>query len=117
MRFWNSISPITKFVILFLVMLVIVSVIFSQLFTRFHDNMLWLMKMTTSIAGWTLTLFTNDASYSGVNIVCRNFTLEIIDECTGLFEMLIFIAASFVVFLGAIAIYDLIQRKKAAKQQ
>jgi len=31
--------------------------------------------------------------------------------------MLIFIAASFVVFLGAIAIYDLIQRKKAAKQQ
>jgi len=93
MRFWNSISPITKFVVLFLVMLVIVSVIFSQLFTRFHDNMLWLMKMTTSIAGWTLTLFTNDASYSGVNIVCRNFTLEIIDECTGLFEMLIFIAA------------------------
>ncbi len=93
MPIWNSISPVTRFVILFLLMLLLVSIVFSQLFTRFHDNMTWLMRMTTSISGWVLCLFAADASYSGVLIHYRNFSLEIIDECTGLFEMLIFFAA------------------------
>ncbi len=92
LNLWRSLPSITRFVVMFLIMLALVGIIFSQLFTRFHDNMLWLMQMTTSIAGWTLSLFFN-VSYNDTLIVYKGFRLEIIDECTGLFEMLIFIAA------------------------
>jgi len=88
-----SSRPVVRFVLLFLLLILVVSVIFSQLFTRYHDNMLWLMEGTATVCGGLLSLFSDQISYSGTNIWYKGFAVEIIDECTGLFEMLIYIAA------------------------
>jgi archaeosortase B (VPXXXP-CTERM-specific) len=88
-----TVSPVVRFVVLFLVLIVVVSVLFSQVFTRYHDQMLWLMEITATIAGGTLSVFTDHVEYSGVHVYYHGFSVEIIDECTGLFEMLLYIAA------------------------
>jgi len=87
------ISPVARFVILFLILLVVVSVGFSQLFTRYHEHMTWLMSLTASISGGILSIFSGDVTHSGIFVTYKGFSVEIIDECTGLFEMLIYIAA------------------------
>ncbi len=89
----SALRPVVRFVILFLILIIIVSVIFSQLFTRYHDKMLWLMEDTAAVCGGILSVFSDQINYSGVNIWYKGFSVEIIDECTGLFEMLIYIAA------------------------
>ena len=89
------ISPVVRFVVTFLVLLVLISVGFSQLFTRFHDQILWLMEDTAAISGGVLSLFSEQVYYSGVFVTYKGFSVEIIDECTGMFEMLIYLAAVF----------------------
>jgi len=84
---------VVRFVVLFLVLLMLVSAGFSQLFTRYHDNVLWLMEWTANITGATLSVFSDKVTYTGVYVTYKGFSVEIIDECTGLFEMLIFLAA------------------------
>nr|MBN2278368.1 exosortase H [candidate division Zixibacteria bacterium] len=88
-----TISPVARFVILFLVLLLAISIGFSQLFTRYHDDVLWLMELTASISGNVLGLFSGEVSHNGVFVNYAGFSVEIIDECTGLFEMLIYLAA------------------------
>jgi len=88
-----TVSPVVRFVVLFLISILVVSIVFSQISTRYHDRMLWLMEFTVTIAGGALSIFSGDVVYSGVNIYYHGFNVEIIDECTGLFEMLIYIAA------------------------
>jgi archaeosortase B (VPXXXP-CTERM-specific) len=92
-RLWGKLSPVGKFIILFLVMLVIVGIITSQLLSRFHEKILWLMSFTASAAGGILSLFSSQVSYHDVTVVFKGFPVEIIDECTGLFEIFIFMAA------------------------
>jgi archaeosortase B (VPXXXP-CTERM-specific) len=94
-QFWKTLPSVTRFIVLFIATLIIVSVVFSRLFTRFHDNLLWLMEATASISGSILALFADDVSRSGTLLTYKGFSMEIIDECTGLFEMLIYIAAVF----------------------
>lgn len=89
----KTVSPVVRFVILFLVLIVVVSALFSQVFTRYHDQMLWLMEITATIAGSTLSIFADNVDYSGVHVYYHGFNVEIIDECTGLFEMLLYVAA------------------------
>ncbi len=45
------------------------------------------------ISGAILSLFSDSVHYSGVYVSYKGFSVEIIDECTGLFEMLIYLAA------------------------
>jgi archaeosortase B (VPXXXP-CTERM-specific) len=92
-RSGRKISPMVRFVVLFLVFLLIVGVAFSQLITRYHDNILWLMRLTATLTGAIVSIFSSNVYYSGVIVSFRGFSVEIIDECTGLFEMLIYIAA------------------------
>jgi len=87
------ISPVVRFVVTFLVLLLLISVGFSQLFTRYHEHVVWLMEWTATISGATLSIFSDSVQYSGVFVTYKGFSVEIIDECTGLFEMLIYIAA------------------------
>lgn len=89
------ISPVVRFVVLFLVLLILISVGFSQLFTRYHERILWLMEGTAWISGSLLSIFSDSVHHSGVFVSYKGFSVEIIDECTGLFEMLIYMAAVF----------------------
>lgn len=88
-----TVPPAVRFVVLFLVLLVLISVGFSQLFTRYHDNVIWLMELTATLSGAVLSVFSDAANYHGVFVSYKGFSVEIIDECTGLFEMLIYLAA------------------------
>ncbi len=88
-----SVAPAVRFVVLFLILLVLISVGFSQLFTRYHDNVIWLMELTATLSGAVLSVFSDAVNYHGVFVSYRGFSVEIIDECTGLFEMLIYLAA------------------------
>jgi exosortase H (IPTLxxWG-CTERM-specific) len=91
--FFEKIPPVARFVVTFLILLVLISIGFSQLFTRYHDNMLWLMESTAAVCGASLAVFSDSAGYDDVYVRHDGFTVEIIDECTGLFEMLIYLAA------------------------
>ena len=88
-------SPVARFVILFLVLVILIGIGFSQLFTRYHDNVLWMMELTAAIAGNFVSIFSDEVFHSGVHVSYKGFSVEIIDECTGLFEMLIYLAAVF----------------------
>ncbi len=89
---WKSHS-VLRFVFTFLAFLILGGIIFSQLFSRYHEQILWLMDLTASIVGTTMSLFSSDVTYAGPNVAFKGFSVEIIDECTGLFEMLIYVAA------------------------
>ena len=90
-----SVSPVVRFVMLFLALVLLIGIGFSQLITRYHDQVLWLMEGTATICGAVLSVFSSQVFYGGVNVSYQGFTVEIIDECTGLFEMLIYLAAVF----------------------
>lgn len=92
-RLWKKLSPVVRFIILFLVMLLMVGIVTSQLLSRFHEKILWLMSFTASVAGGVLSLFSSQVSYHDTTIVFKGFRVEIIDECTGLFEIFIYMAA------------------------
>jgi archaeosortase B (VPXXXP-CTERM-specific) len=90
--YWKSHS-VLRFVITFLAFLVLGGIVFSQLLSRFHEQVLWLMDLTASIVGLAMSLFSSNVSFSGATVIFNGFSVEIIDECTGLFEMLIYVAA------------------------
>ena len=51
------------------------------------------MDLTAVICGKALSLFSSDISISEQFVTFDGFSIEIIEECTGLMEMLIFLAA------------------------
>lgn len=85
--------PVFKFILKFLVLLALVGILFSQFISHFHNQMLWLMDLTATLVGNTMSIFSDNVSFGGDKIIFKGFPVEIIDECTGLFEALIFIAA------------------------
>ncbi|MFH1374950.1 MAG: exosortase H [bacterium] len=88
-----SIPPVLRFVLLFLLSLALLGLAYSHLTAEYHDDLLWLMDATATITGAVLSLFTDDVYYSGKYVTYHGFSVEIIDECTGLLEMVIYLAA------------------------
>jgi len=66
---------------------------YSHLTAKYHDNLLWLMDATATACGFVLSVFSNSVHYSGKYVSYNGFSVEIIDECTGLLEMVIYLAA------------------------
>ncbi len=89
----RKLSPVARFIILFIVMLLVVGVISSQIFSRYHEKILWLMSSTASLVGGVLSIFSSQVSNHDSIIIYRGFPVEIIDECTGIFEIFIYMAA------------------------
>lgn len=82
-----------KFVGWFLVSLAVLGLLYSHLTAKYHDNLLWIMNTTATVCGAVLSLFSDHVTYAGKFVTYRGFSVEIIDECTGLLEMVIFLAA------------------------
>ena len=76
-----------------MILLVAMGIIFSQWLSRYHEQIAWLMKLTGSIVGGLMAIFSSDVTYIGSSVSFKGFVVEIIDECTGLFEMVIYLAA------------------------
>ncbi len=81
------------FVVTFLGLLTVGAILYPFLSIAFDSQLKGFMAMTASICGGMLDLFYNNVSVSGSYVLFHGFSVEIIEECTGVFEMLIFLAA------------------------
>ncbi len=86
-------SPVLKFVLTFVVSLAVLGTVYAHLSATYDDQLLWLMEGTATLAGAFTSIFSDDADYYGRICSFRGFTVEVIDECTGLLEMVIYLAA------------------------
>jgi archaeosortase B (VPXXXP-CTERM-specific) len=86
-------KAIIKFCIIFLGLLIILTTTFPFLSDKFNPQLTWLMIVTADITGFLLRLFGMGVNVSGRIVSLSNFSMEVVGECTGLYEMLIFLAA------------------------
>ncbi|MCK4302438.1 MAG: exosortase H [candidate division Zixibacteria bacterium] len=88
-----KLSPVLRFVLTFVVSLAVFGVLYAHLTASYHDQLLSLMEWTATLAGAFTSIFSDNVDYYGRVCSFRDFTVEIIDECTGLLEMVIYLAA------------------------
>lgn len=86
-------KSIIKFCLIFLGLLVILTTTFPFLSDKFNPQLSWLMVATADLTGFLLKLFGMTVNISGRVVSLNNFSMEVVGECTGLYEMLIFLAA------------------------
>jgi archaeosortase B (VPXXXP-CTERM-specific) len=79
--------------LLFLPYLAIASVGYPIIVERFQGIIEAFINATASLQYWAFVPFTDDISVNEKLVVFGGFSVKIIDECTGIYEMLIFGAA------------------------
>jgi len=82
-----------RFVFLFLLYLGIASVVYPELRDRYRFLMEALMVGTAKLEYYLFRPFTDDVSTTGSLVVLKGFSVKIIEECTGVYEAIIFGAA------------------------
>jgi archaeosortase B (VPXXXP-CTERM-specific) len=86
-------KSIIKFCIIFIGLLIVLTATFPFLSDMFNPQLGWLMAVTADITGLFLKLSGLAVRISGRVVSLPNFSVEVVGECTGLYEMLIFLAA------------------------
>jgi len=89
----GRLHPAIRFVVLFLAVLLILSVVFSIASAVFNPQMLSLMAATAHIVGGIAQLGGMPVTVQDRYVSAPRLAVEIIEECTGLYEIIIFIAA------------------------
>jgi archaeosortase B (VPXXXP-CTERM-specific) len=89
----KSHRAIVKFCLIFLALLLVLAFVFPFLTDKFNPQLTWLMAATAEVTGWCLRLLGLAARVNGRIVSLPNFSIEVVGECTGLYEMLIFLAA------------------------
>jgi archaeosortase B (VPXXXP-CTERM-specific) len=90
-RCWSN--PAYRFVVLFLLYLAIEATFYPLLKKRFMFLVEAAITGTAKIEYWFFRIFTEDVSISNRMVSYGNFPVTIIEECTGIFEIIIFAAA------------------------
>ncbi len=86
-------KAIVKFCLIFLGLLIVLATIFPYLSDEFNRQVYWLNAATADVTGFFLKLFGSAVRVSGTIVSLPNFSVEVVGECTGLYEVLIFLAA------------------------
>jgi len=86
-------NPAYRFVFLFLVYLAVVAVAYPLITNELYFIVEGMMVVTAQIDGFILAIFSSSAHASGKLLTFGNFPVKIIEECTGIYEILIFLAA------------------------
>jgi exosortase H (IPTLxxWG-CTERM-specific) len=81
------------FVVSFLVILVIGAILYPYFSISMAEELRGFMAVTATVCGGILDIFSDDINFSDRYLTFKGFSVEIIEECTGIFEMLIFLAA------------------------
>jgi len=89
----RSLNPAVRFVLLFLLLVIILGLLYAHLTASYHEKIAWVMDITAVLTGWIMSVVPGDSYRFGTVCVYNGFTVEIIDECTGLLEMVIYSAA------------------------
>ncbi|OFV68263.1 MAG: conserved hypothetical protein, membrane [Candidatus Syntrophoarchaeum caldarius] len=77
----------------FIISFVIVMTVLYGIFYTFRDEFLVMRVVTAILLGSTLTLIGMDTTVSGDVITTCDLNLKIIDECTAVFSIIVYIAA------------------------
>ncbi|OGC81524.1 MAG: hypothetical protein A2W07_01710 [candidate division Zixibacteria bacterium RBG_16_43_9] len=87
-------KAILRFVLLFIGLLILLIILFSLTADKFLSPTIDKIEIATAhIVGLVLNIFGMGAQVSQKFLSLKNFSVEIIAECTGLFEIFIFLAA------------------------
>ena len=87
-------KAILRFVLLFIGLLILLIILFSLTADKFLSPTIDKIEIATAhVVGLVLNLFGMGAQVSQKFLSLKNFSVEIIAECTGLFEVFIFLAA------------------------
>jgi exosortase H (IPTLxxWG-CTERM-specific) len=81
------------FVVTFLVILIIGAIAYPYFSIAMAEELRGFMAVTADVCGGILAVFYDGVSVSDRYLSFKGFSVEIIEECTGIFEMLIFLAA------------------------
>lgn len=86
-------KEIVRFYLIFppLFLIIILSYSFALSFIKPQVN--WISSRTAVVLGFILNLFGMSANTSGPLLTLQKFSIRVVTECTGLCEMLIFLAA------------------------
>jgi exosortase H (IPTLxxWG-CTERM-specific) len=91
LRLWNN--PAYRFVLLFALLLAAEAVVYPIVTAQFFGPIQALTRGTALIAYGLMRVFGAEASLDGNLVQLGGFSVRIIEECTGIFEMIIFVAA------------------------
>ncbi|MGB2988528.1 MAG: exosortase H [Candidatus Zixiibacteriota bacterium] len=86
-------KAIVRFCLIFVGLLIVLATTFPYLTDKFNPQVYWLNAATAEVTGFFLKPFGMTTRVSGTIISLPNFSVEVVGECTGLYEMLIFLAA------------------------
>jgi archaeosortase B (VPXXXP-CTERM-specific) len=86
-------KAIVKFCLIFLGLLIVLATTFPYLSDRFNQQVYWLNAATANVTGFFLGILGSTVRVSGTVVSLPNFSVEVVGECTGLYEVLIFLAA------------------------
>ena len=85
--------PIIKFFAKFLLLLAIFSLTYSSIVSQYDGPMAWLRTTTARIVGTAIQTLSGDVVTDENEILFKGQLTKIIDECTGITELLIVLAA------------------------
>lgn len=86
-------NPANRFVVLFLIYLAALAFFYPKFSLRYANVVEWLSELTAILGGLSIDLFSHEVEQKGKMIIYGSFAVEIIEECTGLYEILIYAAA------------------------
>jgi archaeosortase B (VPXXXP-CTERM-specific) len=86
-------NPAYRFVGLFALFLGVEAVVYPMVTKRYFFVIHWMTVATAKIEYWMMVPFTSDASLNDNLVYLGDFGVHIIEECTGIFEVIIFVAA------------------------
>jgi exosortase H (IPTLxxWG-CTERM-specific) len=92
-RVWGN--PAYRFVLLFALLLGVEVVVYPIATKRWFFVVQTLTSWTAQIEYYALRLFTSSVTLKGNVVYLDGFAVRIIEECTGIFEVIIFMAAVF----------------------
>jgi len=90
-RIWANAAY--RFVIYFLVNLGIAAIVYSFITGELFGIVEAMMTVTAKSEGFILGIFSSQVAVGNYSVTFSGFTVRIIEECTGIYEILIFIAA------------------------
>jgi len=88
-----SLSPPVKFVLWFVLALAVLGLTYAHITATYHDHLKGLMTFTAFVCNGVTSVFSGDTFRTGAICSYKGFSVEIVDECTGLLEMVIYCAA------------------------
>ena len=81
------------FVVSFLGILIVGAILYPFFSISMAEELRGFMAFTAQVCGGLLSLVSDEVRVSSRYMTFKGFSVEIIEECTGIFEMLIFLAA------------------------